>query len=174
MFKTFALAVLVAAAPLSAPAAAHGNGPSDPQIAHIAYTAGTIDIAAARQALAVSRNPEVRAFAETMVRDHQAVNDQALALVGKLKVTPEDNATSKSLAAAAAATHDKLARLSGAAFDRAYAENEVAYHAAVNAALKSTLIPGAHNAELKALLETGLALFGEHQAHAAALAAQLK
>ena len=56
--------------------------------------------------------------------------------------------------------------LSGAAFDRAYIANEVAYHRTVNEALASALIPGAHNGELKALLETGLKLFRAHQTHA--------
>ena len=39
----------------------------------------------------------MREFAADMVRDHTAVNKQALALVKKLKVTPEDNDTSKAL-----------------------------------------------------------------------------
>ena len=71
--------------------------PTDPQIAHIAYTAGVIDIKAAELARKQSTNKEVRAFADDMIRDHKAVNDQALALVKKLKVTPEDNATSRAL-----------------------------------------------------------------------------
>ena len=150
------------------------SGPTDPEIAHIAYTAGAIDAAAAKQALAKSHDAQVRAFAETMLRDHEAVNAQALALVKKLKVTPADNAISKSLAAQAKTTGEKLAALDGAAFDRAYVQNEVDYHRAVNGALKSTLIPDADNGELKALLETGLALFGEHQMHAEHLAASLK
>jgi putative membrane protein len=109
-----------------------------------------------------------------MLRDHEAVNQKALALVKKLGVTPEDNPTSKSLSNAAAAERTKLAGLSGAAFDKAYAENEVAYHKTVNGALDSTLIPGAKNGELKSLLETGRSLFGEHQTHAAHLASELK
>ncbi|MGB6176655.1 MAG: DUF4142 domain-containing protein, partial [Methylocella sp.] len=64
---------------------------TDPQIAHIAYTAGQLDIEAAKQALSKSTNKDVRAFAEDMVRDHTAVNEKALALVKKLNVTPEDN-----------------------------------------------------------------------------------
>lgn len=157
------------AAPLLA-----AGGPSDAEIAHIAYTAGAIDVAAAKQALVKSHNTEVRAFADVMLRDHEAVNGQALALVQKLKVTPADNATSQALAAQAKATEDKLAKLNGAAFDRAYAANEVAFHSTVNGALKTTLIPSADNGELKSLLETGLALFGEHQTHAEHLAASLK
>jgi putative membrane protein len=150
------------------------DGPNDAQIAHIAYTAGAIDVAAGQQALAKSHNKAVREFASEMVRDHQAVNDKALALVKELKVTPEDNATSQALKKGADAEMKKLAALNGPAFDKAYAANEVAFHKTVNGALKSTLIPSAHNAQLKALLETGLTLFTEHQHHAEHLASELK
>lgn len=167
---------LLAAASLFAfaPAAAQDAEISDAQIAHIAYTAGQLDVEAARQALERSRDAEVRAFAETMVRDHQAVNEQALALLQRLGVTPEAHPTSAALSSDAAAVRERLAALDGAAFDRAYAEREAAYHATVNGALTETLIPSADNAELKALLEQGLALFRAHQQHAEALAGQLR
>jgi putative membrane protein len=155
-------------------AAEQAEKPTDPQIAHIAYTAGQLDIEAAQQALSKSKNQDVRAFAQRMVGDHTAVNDQALALVKKLKVTPEENATSKNLTQEAEATRNKLANLSGAAFDKAYVANEVAYHKTVNTALSDTLIPDAQNAELKALLQKGLTLFQAHQKHAEELAGQLK
>jgi putative membrane protein len=158
---------------LSHPAFA-ADDPTDPQIAHIAYTAGNIDIAAAKQALARSKNRDVRAFAQEMIRDHEAVNAKALALVKKLNVTPEDNPTSTGLSTAANDTLKRLGRLSGPAFDKAYAQNEVAYHQTVNGALEQTLIPSSENAELKALLQTGLTLFKEHQQHAEHLAAGLK
>ena len=154
-------------------AATADSGPSDAEIAHIAYTAGAIDAAAAKQALAKSTNVEIRSFAEVMLRDHEAVNGKALELVKKLKVTPADNGTSAALSKQAAETHERLDQLNGAAFDRAYMQNEVAFHRTVNGALKSTLIPSADNDELKALLEAGAALFGEHQAHAEMLAAKL-
>jgi len=165
---------LAAAAALAIGAPAEAAGPTDPQIAHIAYTAGNLDVEAAKQALKVSRNSAVRAFAQEMVRDHQAVNAKALALVKKLKVTPEANATSTGLTKTADAERAKLSKLKGAAFDREYVANEVAFHKTVNSALASTLIPSAHNAELKSLLETGLTLFKEHQMHAEQLAAKLK
>jgi len=151
-----------------------GAKPTDPQIAHIAYTAGELDIAAAKQALAKTRNEDVKAFAENMVRDHAAVNKQALDLVKKLKVTPEDNATSKALTKAAADERARLAKLSGAAFDKAYVANEVAYHKTVNDALETLLIPSASNAELKSLLQTGLKIFQGHEQHAVHVAAELK
>lgn len=173
MLSRFALLGAAAIAGVGVPALA-AQGPTDPQIAHIAYAAGNIDIAAAKQALTKSHNPSVRAFAEEMVRDHLAVNDKALALVKKLKVTPESNATSEALSKQADATSKRLASLSGAAFDRAYVENEIGFHKTVNDVLQSTLIPSTRNPELKSLLETGLTLFREHQVHAEHVATEMK
>jgi putative membrane protein len=155
-------------------AAAQLAKPNDAQIAHIAYTADDIDIKAARQALQKSRNREVREFAQDMVRDHTAVNKEALALVKKLHVTPQNNPTSQALLKQAAEERRKLAQLKGSAFDRAYAQNEVAYHQEVNKALETTLIPDASNPELKNLLETGLKIFQGHEQHAEQVVANLK
>ena len=171
---TRAALFIVAASALAIAAPLQAAAPTDPQIAHIAYTAGNLDIAAGKQALKRSRNAAVRAFAQEMVRDHAAVNEKALALVKKLHVTPQDNPTSQGLAKAAVAERTKLSKLKGAAFDREYINNEVAYHKTVNDALSSTLIPSAKNAELKSLLQTGLTLFKEHQSHAEQIAAKLK
>ena len=173
MFVRFT-SVLAAIGLAGTVAFAQSAKPTDPQIAHIAYTAGVLDIEGARQALRMSTNKDVRAFAEQMIKDHEAVNKQALALVKKLNVTPQDNDTSKALTAQATAKRDELARLSGGAFDKVYIENEVAYHKVVNNALETTLIPSSQNAELKSLLETGLKLFRGHQSHAEQTASMVK
>ncbi|RTM06460.1 MAG: DUF4142 domain-containing protein [Hyphomicrobiales bacterium] len=174
MFKrpttTLAALFFVSTAPLAQAA----EKPTDPQIAHIAYTAGAIDVEAAKLAIKKSKNKEVVDFAKDMERDHDAVNKQALDLVKKLKVTPEDNDTSKALVNAAKEEHAKLAKLKGADFDKAYIENEVAYHKQVNGALETLLIPSASNAELKSLLETGLKIFEGHEQHAEHVAGMLK
>jgi putative membrane protein len=171
----FRLSPLVAVlCAVTVPAFAQTAKPSDPQIALIAYTAGVLDIEASKQALAISKNADIRAFAQQMVKDHTAVNDQALALVKKLNVTPEDNGTSKALTTQAAAKRAELAKMGGASFDKAYIANEVAYHKTVNGALETTLIPSSSNAELKRLLQTGLKLFQGHQLHAEQIAAKVK
>lgn len=172
--RFIATAAASALALTSVPALAEAAKPNDAQIAHIAYTAGEIDIKAAQLALEKSKNKQVRDFAENMVHDHAAVNDQALALVKKLRVTPEDNDSSKALVKQAEAKRAELEKLSGARFDRAYADNEVAYHKAVDNALETTLIPDAANAELKALLTTGLKIFQGHEQHAEHVAQSLK
>lgn len=159
---------------LGTPAFAQGAKPTDPQIAHIAYTAGVIDVTAAKQAIKMSKSKAIVSFARDMVRDHEAVNQQALALVKKLKVTPEDNDTSRALAKQASDKQAELAKLKGAAYDKAYAANEVAYHKAVIGALESQLIPSSSNAELKGLLQTGVKIFQGHLEHAEHVAAALK
>src|SRR6478752_1747739 len=167
-------AVILSSSPGLLQGAGAADKPTDPQIAHIAYTAGVIDIAAAKQANKKANGTDVKAFAEGMVRDHEAVNKQALALVKKLNVTPEDNDTSKALSKQASDKLAELDKLNGAAFDKAYVVNEVAYHKAVNGALETQLIPSANNAELKSLLQTGLKIFQGHQQHAEHVAAGLK
>jgi putative membrane protein len=167
-------AAVAALSLLGSPALAQGAKPTDPQIAHIAYTAGVIDINAAKQAISKASNKDVKSFAEDMVRDHEAVNKQALDLVKKLKVTPEDNDTSKTLSKQATEKLAELDKLKGAEYDKAYVANEVAYHKAVNGALETQLIPSASNAELKSLLQTGLKIFQGHQQHAEQIAVKLK
>ena len=173
MFIRFG-AALAAMTLLSGGAFAENAKLTDPQIAHIAYTAGAIDIAAAKQAQSKASNKDVKAFADDMLRDHEAVNKQALDLVKKLNVTPEDNDTSKALSKQAADKLAELGKLSGAAYDKAYVANEVAYHKTVDSALETQLIPSASNAQLKDLLKTGLKIFQGHEQHAEHVASELK
>jgi len=107
------------------------------------------------------------------VTDHTGVNKQAVALVTRLKVTPEDNDTSKSLKAGGEKNVANLKSLQGAAFDKAYVDHEVSYHQAVLDALDKTLVPNATNAELKALLVKVRPAFVAHLEHAKHLQASL-
>jgi putative membrane protein len=131
---------------------AQGAGPTDPQIAAIVVTANQVDIDAGKLAKSKAQSPEVKEFAQRMITDHGGVNKSATELVQKLHVTPEPNATSASLKQGGDENLAKLKALSGAAFDKAYIDHEVAYHEAVISAMDKTLIPSAQNAELKALL----------------------
>ena len=140
---------------------------NDLEIAHAAYVAGNIDIRNAHLALALSDDPQVRDFAELMIRDHEAVNQAALALLDKLKAKPEDNAFSQTLLKGAHDTLAKMAQLSGHAFDKSYAENELAYHHTVNQVVGDAFIPNVENAELKTLLGQALTTFKAHEQHAA-------
>lgn len=147
---------------------------NDLQIAHVAYTADNIDIRYAHLALAKSKNPEIHKFARTMIRDHNAVNEQALALLKKLKAQPQDNFLSRQLEQGADKLVAEMSALSGDAFDRRYAENELAYHKAVNKLVEYTFIPNIDNAEVKALFGAGLKIFKVHEGHAEMMVKALK
>ena len=168
------VAVFLAATPNAWAGDVDAEGPNDLQIAHTAYTAGVIDIRYAHLALAISDNPEVRAFAETMLRDHAAVNDAALALLEKLGAEPEDNETSQVLLSQAASKRRELLSLEGVAFDKGYAENELGYHQFVNKTVEEVFIPAADNQEFKELLGVALQTFKVHEGHAEMLVKKIK
>ena len=146
---------------------------TDPQIAAIVVAANEVDIRAGELARERSTNAEVRAFAERMVTDHTGVNQAASDLVGRLGVTPEPNATSQKLTSDGEQARAGLQGQTGAAFDRAYIDGEVAYHQAVLDALDQTLIPNAQNAELRGLLEQTRPAVAAHLDHARRLQGSL-
>lgn len=156
---------------------AHAKSPAelnDLEIAHVAYTADNIDIRYAHLALAISSNPKIHAFAKTMIRDHNAVNTQALALLKKLNAQPQDNFLSRQLTEGSIELVEEMSRLRGAAFDKRYAANELAYHQAVNNLVETAFIPNIENAEVKALFEAGLKIFRTHERHAEMMVDSLK
>ena len=147
---------------------------NDLEIAHIAYTAGALDIRYAHLALALSDNPEVKKFAELMIRDHTAINNKALALVKKLNITPQDNATSQQLVQGGEDILKEFSQLRGDAFAKRYAENELGYHKFVVKTIDETFLKVAKNEELKALLRGANKTFKVHQGHAETMNANAK
>ncbi len=170
MLKSIALVVtattLAAFSTLHAQTSAAAAPPNDAQIAQIVLTADTVDVNYGELAVKKTKNPEVKAFAETMIRDHTAVNEKAAALAKKISLTPEASETSKSLESNGHKELATLKKMHGAEFDKAYIDNEVSYHEAVIGVLDKTLIPNAKNADLKALLESGKPIFESHLEHA--------
>lgn len=146
---------------------------ADPEVAHVAVTANSSDVELAKFTLTRTQSADVRKFAQTMITDHSAVNEQAAALAKKLGVTPADNAVSQSILSGASEARKALEALNGAAFDRAYMDREVAYHQAVLDAIDQVLIPTTENAELRKLLQDVQPAFAAHLAHAKQLRAAL-
>ena len=164
--------VLAAASVLVFPiAGVSAQGINDAQIASIVVTANQVDIDAGQLAASRATSNEVKAFARLMVTDHTGVNKAATDLAAKLKVTPQDNPTSQGLKADGDKNLAHLKTLEGVAFDKAYIDREVAYHQQVIDALDKTLIPGATNEELKALLVKVRPAFVAHLEHAKRLKA---
>jgi putative membrane protein len=125
---------------------------NDAQIAAIAVAANQVDIDAGKAAESKSSNQEVKAFAHRMITDHTDVINQATALVTKLKVTPEESTLSKSLKSDGQKNLDRLTKMDGKAFNKAYIYQEIAFHKQVLDVIDNMLLPSAKNEELKALL----------------------
>ncbi len=136
----------------STPVAAAPAPLTDANIVYILDNANVLDSSAGSVAATKGTNSEVRDFGKMMMRDHHALRQMGQDLAKKLAVTPAAPANDDSQAA-----KDKTMSLlnsteKGAGFDKAYIDNEVAYHQAVLD--KATAALGAvQNAELKALIE---------------------
>ncbi|HET7601964.1 MAG TPA: DUF4142 domain-containing protein [Gemmatimonadales bacterium] len=163
---------------MAAPAADSSTGMSgqalnDAQIADIAVTANSIDSTSGKLALEKGSSKAVKDFAQTMIRDHSAVNQKAVTLAQQLGVTPEENDISNQLDDQAEDAKSNLDDLEGAAFDRAYMDHEIAFHRSVLASLDNTLIPGAQNPEFKQFLTSIRPNFEAHLKRAEAVRADL-
>lgn len=172
MLKRHHLMAALLAAPIPAALSAQADL-NDLEMAHVAVTASNIDIAYAHLALALSDNQGVRDFAETMIRDHSAVNEQVVALAQRLGVTAQDNGLSRSLLAESTRIKAEMAALDGVAFDRFYVSNEVSYHETVNTVVADAFLPNIENEEVRGAFEAALAIFRGHQAHATRLRNEL-
>ena len=105
---------------------------------------------------------DVKALGAMLARDHEAVRTQGRELATKLGVTPAPVGKDFPLLKNYEATLKKLNGLSGAEFDKAFLEYEVAYHKAVIDAVTNTFLPAIQNAELKAFVVKVAPAFQAH------------
>lgn len=148
------------------------NKLDDATIVAIFDAANTADIETGALAAKKGASEKVRNFGKMLQADHTGVRKMGRDLAAKLHVTPTPPAND-----AAARTHaaamKKLTGLSGAAFDRAFLEHEVAFHSAVIDAVTTTLMPAIDNAELRALVNKVAPAFVAHRDAAAALLTEI-
>lgn len=159
--------------PRTGAATAPVTAPSDADIAHILVTANTIDIENGKLAKRRTENAAVQTFAERMIDDHTALNTQAEQLATRLDLTPTDNATSQALMKEHQANTEMLKNLEGAAFDKAYIDQEVSLHAKLVDQVDRVLLPNAKNPELKSLVEGARPVIAAHLEHAKQVQQQL-
>lgn len=160
------------AATTQPPAAAPAPDLDDPTIVAIFDAANTYDIETGGLAAEKSTNPKVKAMGENFVAAHTQVRQKGRDLAAKLGVTPTppaDNALGEAHAAAMA----KLRSLSGAEFDKAWLDHEIAFHQTVIDAVNTTLLPALDNEEVKALVESVAPAFVAHMEGAKSLRASL-
>ena len=177
---TALLAVAATQSPLQAqalaskPARASVPALDDATIVAIFDAANTWDIETSQVAAKKSKNKDVLAFADMMIKDHTAVRKLGRDLVAKLKVTPTPPGKDFALYIDHTDAMAKLNSATGAEFDKWYIDHEVTYHQAVIDAVTKQLIPATTNAEVLALENKVAPNFVAHLAAGKAVQAKLK
>ena len=164
--KHFVAIAAVALAPTFAQAQHPAGHLDDAAIVGIFDAANGWDIATGSLASKNSMRADVKEFGDMLATVHKAVQQQGRDLAKKLGVTPTPVAKDFALLVAHDAAMKKLTPLKGPAFDKAFLEHEVAYHAAVIDAVTKTFLPAIQNAELKKFVESIAPAFVAHKAKA--------
>jgi putative membrane protein len=153
---------------LSAMSTAHGQDArlSDAQIVGILLTANNAEIAAGQIALRKTQSRSVQSFASRMVVEHAQVNDEAYAMLQRLRASAERSDISDSLARQSRADQAMLNDAGLYDFDQAYLDREVEFLGdlvrAVDGYIRTTANP-----DLKVLLVRARPAYTFHldQAH---------
>lgn len=137
---------------------------TDAHVTAIATAANNGEIGEGQLALNRSRDQDVRDFAQRMISDHTALNQQIMQEAQRTGMQPEE-LTSR-IQATSEQTLRSLGEREGTEFDRAYIANQVAMHRWLLETMDNTLIPAARDDRLEALLRSQRAIIAEHLEHA--------
>jgi putative membrane protein len=119
------LALVFLSTPMLAQESANRLSAPDSTFATKAAQGGMAEVQLGQLATRKASNPDVKAFGQQMVDDHSKANDEFKGLASRKGVT-----LPSSLDAKDQATYDRLSKLDGAAFDRAYMADMVRDHRA--------------------------------------------
>jgi putative membrane protein len=118
---------------------------TDDEFVAKAAIGGSTEVALSKLALRQASSQDVKTFAQQMVTDHTAANKELLTLAGKKQIPVPRAVDAKHQAAV-----DKLGKLEGAEFDKAYAHQMVLDHKETVALFQAQAESG-QDADLKGL-----------------------
>jgi putative membrane protein len=146
---------------------------TDADVLGIYIQVNGFDVETSLLARAQASSRKVRALATHVATDHIGVRQAAYDLATQCKVTPVLPSSRDEAAVEHSQAMTKLAALSGAAFDKAYLEQDVAFHRAAIDAVRKALLPATSCGVLKAHLNTVLPAFEHHLTETETLAREL-
>jgi putative membrane protein len=144
-----------------APAIAREAGLTDANIVALLDEANVADSAAGAYAIGKATNPDVKAFAKLMMREHHALRAQGKQLAQRLNVTPEPPADDPVKPLAESEMTALKGAPKGAQFDQTYIDQEVGAHKAV-LDLAEKAHDATQNEELKKLIEQAKPVIQKH------------
>jgi putative membrane protein len=149
------------ATPAPAPAAPAAPVLSDANILAYLDAANMADSAGGSLAATKGTSADVKAFGREMMRDHHAMRVAGEDLAKKLNITPTPAANDTTAAHASKMADSLNAQARGAAWDKAYINEEVAMHESVLANAQ-TALGATQNAELKNLIQKAAPTVQKH------------
>jgi putative membrane protein len=149
--------------PRSADRLASGN-----QFITEAAQGGAAEVEMGRLAVQHASNARVKEFAQRMIDDHSKAGEELKSVASKLGVTVPSEVNSKQKAAI-----DKLARLNGAEFDRAYMQDMIKDHREDVSAFKKEAESG-DNPDVKKFVSQTLPTLQDHLKMAEEIQSQVK
>ena len=184
LFATTAVTVLVSGAVIAGPqqSGAQTQPPAQPRtgqtqmadrdedfIKDVAQSS-QVEIESSKLAMTKAMSPEVKAFAEQLVKDHEASSKELMDLVhAKNAMWPPDDPGLK----AKKQKHESLQTLTGAAFDKEYLEDMISDHESSMARFGRQREYG-KDAQIKAFVEKITPKLQEHLKMARDLRAKIK
>lgn len=136
-----------------APARVAPRGLPDARIAAIVMDVNRSEIREAQLALAHSRNPRVRAYAQHIIRDHSMLNNTLVQVARAEGIRPMEGRMAMRMRSNDQLQYRQLASLSGPAFDRAYMDAQINAHRRAINAMDRRLVPDAHSPQLRVALQ---------------------
>jgi putative membrane protein len=143
--------------PKAAAAVPHASTSAASRFVMQAAEGGTMEVAKGKLAAQKGAHEGVKQFGQKMVDDHSKVNDELKTIAGAKNITLPGETPQSPMHATLA----KLEKLEGAAFDRAYVEDQIRDHQKTIALFEREVKTG-KDAELKAFAEKTLPTLKEH------------
>jgi putative membrane protein len=157
---TLMAGVAVAQIQAAGPATAKGGNPAmrpqDRKFVNTTAEAGAAEVAMGRLAQDHAGSSDVKGFAARMVSDHQKAGDQLKAIAVTKGLTPPDQLSKHDQR-----DLDKLSKLQGADFDRAYVKSQLSAHKDAVALFGSESKSG-KDADLKQFASSTLPTLQDH------------
>jgi putative membrane protein len=128
----------------------------DTDFARHAASGGLAEVSMGKLAESHAQNADVKSFGQRMVQDHSKANDQLMAAASQANIKLPANPLPMDQAAV-----DRLSKLQGAAFDRAYSQQMVKDHEKTIALFRREA-KGGDNSNLKTFASNTLPTLKEH------------
>lgn len=157
--KTLTAIIFAAAFLTNLPA--NAGSLNDDTIFAIFDQANMADIATGRLGWKKGQSDDVRMLAKMVIVDHSNVQQMGRDVATKIGVFGTPPSGDQSWASQAEALQ-KLDKLTGTEFDKAYLEYEIEFHTAAINAIRTVLLPNVTNSDLKGLMEAVLPGFEHH------------